>query len=850
MRKATISLLLFVLLLAAPTGIRYVRFYDLGAAQRQPPPVYDPAGITAVPTPPANTFVDAPAVGTGLVLLDRAHDNQFELEEISFLDGRLAARGFELLEFTGGDLATALRAVNAFIVIAPLQPFDLAEVQAVTQFVDRGGRLLLVGDPTRFAVNVVEDDFMGFVLTIDSAEIPLNSLANEFDIIFNGDYLYNTLENEGNFRNIILNARGFSGSALTDDLERLVFYGANSLQVGARATAVLTADDNTWSSATDRAGGLALAAASRDGRVLALGDVHIFTRPYYTVYDNSQFIARIADFVTDTAERRFVIQDFPFFYTNPVHLIYTGAPALGPGAFDEIIGLQQAFRRVGQTLLLSGAPVEDADRLYVGLYNQAGDVRDLLEAAGITLTIDPPLPPPGADAGEEPDDADADPEAAQAEAPPAVRLIQSALGDVQMSGSALILLAEDENGRRSVVLLAASAQGLENTVGRLLNVISLSADDALSDCLLQDTLALCPTAIADEPVEAELVTAGAPEPPPDVDEGLPEPPLALDAVEQGALTLDEPVTAELAPGEAHAWLFQDGPLYLDVTVEPDPDLDVVLEVYGPGAVLLEIQDRGIRGESESLQGVEIAADTVYTIVVRDYFEEGGAYTLTVTAGQAPEALGGGGIFIFGDDDGEPIGDGFVDVDTLEALLGDAYTVTPWIASQDGSLAGLDLRAYDLVIWDSGDYQDFEGFFGEDAGIILDYLDEGGAVFVLGSSPTVFGALELAPVAALEVTGADPVLLDGLRPGEIIPLNQVYTTALSDVFSGQDLDEIPFLLRAPGEEGAGNVVGLASVETTLRNQKSVFLFVPLQSLPPDKQRLLILNILNWFDLPAP
>jgi hypothetical protein len=848
MRKAIISLLLFLLLLAAPTGIRYVRFYELGAAGRQPPPVYDPAGITAVPTPPANTFVDEPAVGAGLVLLDRAHDNQFELEEISFLDGRLAARGFELLEFTGGDLATALRAVNAFIVIAPLQAFDLAEVQAVTQFVNRGGRLLLVGDPTRFAVQVEEDDFMGFVLTIDSAEIPLNSLANEFDIIFNGDYLYNTLENEGNFRNIILNAKGFAGSALTDGLDRLVFYSTNSLQVGARATAVLTADDNTWSSATDRAGGLAPAAASRDGRVLALGDVHIFTQPYYTVYDNSQFITRIADFLTDTAERRFVIQDFPFFYTAPVQLIYTGAPALGPGAFDEIIGLQQAFRGVGQTLLLAGAPAEDADSLYVGLYNQADDVRELLETAGIALTIEPPILPPGADAAEEPAGDTADPEAAPQAQP--VRLIQSALGDVQMSGSALILLAETENGRRSVVVLAASAQGLENTIGRLLNGVSWTAADALSDCLLQDTLALCPTAIADEPVEAELITLSAPKAPPEGEEGRPEPPADLDAVEQGVLTLDEPVTAELAPAESHAWLFSDGPLYLDVTVEPDPDLDIVLELYGPGNVLLDVRDRGVRGQSETLPGVEIAANTVYTIVVRDYFDEGGAYTLTVTAGEAPQALGGGGIFIFGDDDGEPIGEGFVDVDTLAALLSDTYTVTTWITTQNGPLTDVNLRNFDLVIWDSGDYQDLGGFLGADAGVILEYLDDGGNIFVLGASPTVFGPLELAPISNLQVTGNDPLLLEGLTPGELIPLDQVYTTALSEVLGISDLAETPFLLRGPEEAGAGNVVGLASVETTLSNQKSIFLFVPLKSLPPDKQRLLVGNILNWFGLSAP
>ena len=261
MRRGIIAIIVVLLLLTLPTAARYLQYYQLGSTERTPPPDYNPAEeVESVGVPASNPFVDEPEVGDGIVLLDEAHDNLFELDDIASLTSRLSARGMSLRSFSGGDLARTLRAVNAFVVIAPTAEFSQAEVQAVTQFVERGGRLMLVGDPTRFNVVFDESDPFAIDIIIQTDEIPLNSLANPFDITFLGDYLYNTEENEGNFRNIILTEAGFDESALTAGLESVVFYGAHSLQVGPTAEALLAGDDRTWSSATDRPGGLTLGA--------------------------------------------------------------------------------------------------------------------------------------------------------------------------------------------------------------------------------------------------------------------------------------------------------------------------------------------------------------------------------------------------------------------------------------------------------------------------------------------------------------------------------------------------------------------------------------------------------------
>jgi hypothetical protein len=859
MRKPLLYLLIFLFLLAAPSAVRYLQYYRLDGEQRAAPPRYEPAAVAAVPTPAANTFVDNPEPGEGLVLLDQAHDNRFTLDEINYLDARLSARGHQLLPYTSGNLAAALRSANAFVVIAPLVDYTQEEVVAVADFVRRGGRLLLVGDPTRFSFVFSEEDIFALP-ELQTAELPLNSLANQFDITFNNDYLYNTAENEGNFRNIILNSSGLAENELTSDLERLVFYGSHSLLVGPTAVALLTGDDNTWSSDTDRPGNLPLAAlspaqpAAGAGRVLAVGDLHFLVEPYYTVYDNGKFAAYVADFLTDNSERAYALQDFPHFLDDAVDLVYTGDPELGPDAFDEIIALQGAFRSINKSVALTAEATPDHDVIYLGLYNQTDDVADMLEAAGVTLTIDPPIEeeaPAEEDTGEAP--ADSTPDSETAEEPPpteetGTRLIESSLGKVQMSGTALILL-DDSGEQRQVIVLAASNDGLESAINRLIDLVPLNTEYALADCLLEDKQALCPTGVADEVVQATLDTSGTPEPEETPDGGGGEPG-DIDAIIQGNIGISETISVTIAAEERHGWTFDSGPATIDIIVEAGDDMDAVLELYNPDNELVDSSDTTFAGGVEELIGVEIADDRAYTIVVRDFFNDGGSYELSVR-----ESEGGAGgedgagtienIFIFADDDGEALGSGLTSSEALAGLLESGHTIQVWSATDDGPLEDGMLDNYDLVIWDSGDYRDEEGLLGNDTAVILNYLDAGGEVFITGSSPTLFGNIELAPLGNVEFFGDDPILLDGLATEEVIALDQTYEAVLTDVFE-QAANETVFLVRAADEEGAGTAVALAAVDETLGGQRSVFLFIPFVALPSDIQEILLNNLINWFN----
>lgn len=830
MRRTILFAVIFLLLLLAPAALRYWQFYDLSAEPPSPPPSYAPiTAVTKVAVPPEGEFEDDPTVGSGFVMLDVAHDNDVTIDELSFLDGRLSARGFELLLYDGGDLATALRPVSAFVVIAPRQRFNRDEVRALGDFVDRGGRLLLVGDPARFTVRFIETDF-SFEVAIDQDDIPLNSLANNFDIIFNGDYLYNTNQNEGNFRNIILEGEGIAESPLTTGIERLAFYGSHSVAVGASGEALLTVDDNTRSSDTDRAGGLALAVQSRDGNVIALGDINFLTAPYYSVYDNGRFIAALADFLTATGDKERVIADFPFFYDDAVDLVFAGGPDLGPDAFDEINKLRDAFADLGRTLSLVAEADEERDALIVGIYNQAADVADALEAAGVTLKIEPPIV---VDGESEPDSGSDDVEDVEP-----IRLLETNLGNVQMAGSALLVLDESDD-RARLIVLAASGAGLENALLRLHDLVGLDADNGLADCLLEAKIALCPSGIAGEKVEAELETGGIPDVESDAGEEEDEPTTVpgLDANIQGEIEVGDSVEGVLEPDEKHGWVYSGDPVFVDITLESGEELDGVLEVYDAESELVASSDFGITGERERLANIELGEGGAYTIVVSEFFNEGGTYELALSE----TSTNRNSVFIFVDDDGTPLSGGVVSFEALEAAMPASVDVSIWIASVDGPLLADTLDGFGAVIWDSGDYRG-DGF-DDDTGILLSYFLDGGNLFITGSAPALFEPLELALLSDVEIGDDDSPLLDGLDAGAVLALDREYETA---VISRADFaeDDIILMLRGPGSADSGEVAGSAFADDT-SSSKIVALYYPFAALPESERTTVLGNILAWF-----
>lgn len=267
-----------------------------------PPPSEIPSYEHIVVLPVAATeFSDVYVEGEGVILIDFSHDNNFDLEELNVLTSRLVARGLTI-EFFGpeddlkkellgkevdeegnevgrdGDEKEEFQVADAYIIVCPLVGFSKEERATVDEFVNNGGKLLLIADPTRSS--------------------RFNSLSLRFGLIFEPDYLYNQKENDANYRNIFVTE--FKENEITRGIAKIALYTAGSITSTDSGIAFI--DDNTFSSLIEARKGLSPIALARKSKVLAIYDLTFMTAPYNAIFDNNQLISNIADWLASPIE--------------------------------------------------------------------------------------------------------------------------------------------------------------------------------------------------------------------------------------------------------------------------------------------------------------------------------------------------------------------------------------------------------------------------------------------------------------------------------------------------------------------------------------------------------------------
>ena len=119
-------------------------------------PSFEEISIATPPlVEPVAREVEATEALPKTVLFDFEHGNQFQLDELAALTSALDAQGASIelvgssFEFDALSLSDRFRYASAYVVIAPLTAFSDSEIREVARFVDRGGRLLVIADPTR-----------------------------------------------------------------------------------------------------------------------------------------------------------------------------------------------------------------------------------------------------------------------------------------------------------------------------------------------------------------------------------------------------------------------------------------------------------------------------------------------------------------------------------------------------------------------------------------------------------------------------------------------------------------------------------------------------------------------------
>ncbi|MEE9593787.1 MAG: hypothetical protein V3V92_00125, partial [Candidatus Hydrothermarchaeales archaeon] len=289
--KKLVFVLVLVLTLLVQVSLNYKGIYLPPSFER---PDFEKVGVVKAP---AEEFLDEYVSTEGTVIFDMAHDNGIEIRELNVLVSRLTARGYkvEYME-NADDLENSLKYADAFVVISPVVTYSGEQIDLLSRFVKKNGKLLMIHDPTR--------------------KDSINTLSVGFGVTFDSGYLYNQLENDGNFQYIFL--EDFESNDLTKGLDKVSMYVASSITSTGRGLA--HTNENTFSSTQTKQRFSPMVLTS-GGNALAIGDISFMLEPYNSVFDNNKLVSNIADFIT-AGGRLYHITDHPHYLDNGYFLVY------------------------------------------------------------------------------------------------------------------------------------------------------------------------------------------------------------------------------------------------------------------------------------------------------------------------------------------------------------------------------------------------------------------------------------------------------------------------------------------------------------------------------------------------
>ncbi len=429
MNRVTVRRLVFVVvglvLLFTPLIVRTVflgynqRTYT--AADSAPP------NLAATPNPTATPEIEMVSsepleheLRPGAVIIDMAHGNRLSRNQFEPLSAALANRGIgvrfwmsnvdpmavtSFLDYPdqSEDLETLLHGASGLVTVSPFFMWTPEEIAVAEKFVADGGRLLIISDPD-VAGDMARD---------------VNTLGEPFGVVFNDDYLYDTVDNDENY--IYVFPTEFENSAQDLQDNRIALYGSRS--IGGDITPQIRTAHTTLSSVRVGVtefpvmvtGGLE--SRGTKGGVLALGDFDVLTAPFVERHDNALLNTFVADFLS-SGERIMGITDFPEFLGKQVKLIIANGAAVDSATLQETSKLQRSLEMTGRQLSVGGTgwltetmtnravyyvTEPETDLIVLADYATADDEMTLLSDLGFQLvemesTEATPLPANGASA--------------------------------------------------------------------------------------------------------------------------------------------------------------------------------------------------------------------------------------------------------------------------------------------------------------------------------------------------------------------------------------------------------------------------------------------------------------------
>ncbi len=735
--------------------------------------------VAATPLPTVTPLAQTPPpsqakqeLRPGPVVVDMAHGNRVSRNQFEPLAAALARRGvgmrfwmsdidpmtvtnFLAYPDQSEELAPLLRDASALVAASPFFLWSKAEIALVERFVADGGRLLLISDP-----NVVGD------LAQD-----INNLAEPFGIVFADDYLYDTVENDGN--HVYVFQAQFEDQAAELVGRRIAFYGARSIsgevapQIRTASTTLSALREGTTGLTTVALGGLA--SSGTLGGVLAMTDIDVMTAPFVERHDNAFIVEFVADFLV-SGERTNSVTDFPAYLGKHVTLVFANAAAVDAPILLEGSRLQQSLEATGRTLTLGGTALltttlaggddaPDEDLIVLADFAMAEEATTLLADFGFTLVTVEPTPMPEGET-EEPEAGD--------EAATATPIPPTATATAEPAGAD----SEAETG-------SARWSTPVSPRGQFVRPAGQDALTETPEALLTPTATFTPSAETPAPTATPGPTS------------TPQPEIYLETADGLRLAAGDTV------------------LIAQRQLPSGHRLVIVLGSSNDG--IRSGVDRLLNGQYDGcVTSADLAVCSGPSGEMSPVVENGTATPspaasetapASVTPSPAPDGDKAARVLVIDDNDiTSPDEVSEADI-YLQALIQANISPALWTTAGDGIPTGDDLLSYEWVIWSSGGYESGGPGLADLDGL-LTYINTGGNLTISSRRP-FFGMSTEDPAVIVDVTVDNdlPELVRGL-PSESFLLENGLPPVTPLEISADNADARVALRRGPDSGSAG------------------------------------------------
>lgn len=403
------------------------------------------------------------------ILFDLAHNNKYSLGEIESLRNLLLQNGAEINELkVKSDLKDMLNKSDAFVIITPTDVFSSDDLELIENFVQRGGRLMVITDPTR--------SYSEYDTEREKSVILANEIIKPFFLSFRNDYVYNLSKNEGNYRNVFIEPE--SSHPITNGVSNLVFYASHSIE--AQSDILLRAEENSFSSLDDLEKKLPVACLDQSGNVFVIGDMTFLMTPYNQVADNFQFIKNIGEFLL-TGSRIRTLEDFPALFIKPVAIRFASGIQINEELLAVIADLKLMLAKDDIPLVILENEQKGFDQIILGLFPPGKELEEYTDLFNIDFYVNGNIPKGTSTPGNEvvtpitPESSTVQDQSTFINIP--------GFGKIPSKGFGFLFLHQ-KIGQTSLILLADSQDNATN-------LLKLVVKGSLETCLSNEYIAVC-----------------------------------------------------------------------------------------------------------------------------------------------------------------------------------------------------------------------------------------------------------------------------------------------------------------------------------------------------------------------